>query len=255
MISGPTVVGGVVSVILLVMALVLLRRPGMAVGLLHYFLANGLVGVILLCAILHVLLLDCSALVPPGLGGPTEEWLRLVSRLLGSPWPALAAVALLTGGPYLWWLDRLRNCRPRSTGCPRPKVGQLPCVQIALVGREHAGKTVLLDQVFRLLGERTLAPGVRLEVADPRCVAVWQRRRRVHLEALRSGRQVSTLSAQKLECLLRHDGSDHSRVLLQDLVGQVLTHTPPRPSADVLDKYQQNLDKLAVADAWWMFVP
>jgi len=205
MMSGPPLVGSVVLVVLLAMALVLVRRPGVAVGLLHHSLACGLIAVVLLCAILHFLLMDFSALVPPGLGGPTEEWLRLVGRLLGSPWPALGVVALLAGGPYLWWLDRLRHRTPATIARPRGPAGPLPEIHVALVGREHAGKSVLLGQVFRLLGERAMAPGLRLEVADPRCVAAWQRRRRDHLEALRTGRQLSTLSAQKLECLLRHD--------------------------------------------------
>lgn len=129
-----------------------------------------------------------------------------------------------------------------------------PVLEVALVGRPHSGKTVMLDVLTGLPLEQPLPSALRIGIADPRQMALWIRRRRAAESELRRWVKVSSPAPASLTLSL-FDGLRETAVLrFRDAPGQLLTHTLPNSSTSQQDLYDAYVAALAGADVLLGFI-
>jgi len=140
----------------------------------------------------------------------------------------------------------------------RPAVSaprRMPVVRMELVGREHAGKSILLDEMSRVCQDHGFRSGLQLRITDPRNLAVILRQRRGSEAALRQKGRETTIHPETWACSLCEQDVEHAAVRIRDAIGQILSHTTPHSPAEQQSRYEQYLNHLAGADVLWMVVP
>jgi hypothetical protein len=136
-----------------------------------------------------------------------------------------------------------------------PSAVKVPLLRVEMVGREHAGKSVLADQVFRTALQTRLPSGLDLQVRDPRRLAALLRRAREIDERLsRHGRE-TTVHPESFLYSLCEGNEELAQLRLRDPIGQTLTHTTLRSPAEDQARYEDYVNALAGADVFWMMVP
>jgi hypothetical protein len=146
------------------------------------------------------------------------------------------------------FLRSAAKTRPAATTRP-------PTVWVEPVGREHAGKTVLLDELDRAAFDQPLRSGQRLGVADPRRLAEALRRRRDAERRLRREGRETTVHPEVRSYTLLEAGRERAALRVRDEVGQVLTRTTPGAPPELQGQYAEYLGRLAEVDVLWQVIP
>ena len=138
---------------------------------------------------------------------------------------------------------------------PSPRGETIPIVRIGCIGRGNAGKTAL----FRGLGDGPigdfLPSGLHVVAGDPREVVQMireseQTQRLLHL----SGLPPTLVASQIRYCL--YEGAEQRAIYhLQEVIGQVLTHTLPDSAAEQQACYDEYLANLVNTQVLWAVVP
>jgi hypothetical protein len=153
---------------------------------------------------------------------------------------AKATIAALPG------TTKGRRTSGRATG---------PEVRIGCIGRGHAGKTALFQVMGDGLVGDALPSGLHLEAADPRDVARMIREAEATHRLLRQSGLPPTLTASQARYGLFE--GDKRRVVcrMQEVIGQVLTHTLPDSEPELQARYTDYLRDLLASDVLWVVVP
>src|SRR5262245_11584044 len=142
--------------------------------------------------------------------------------------------------------------RPGPRGDEDAPVGE---VRIGCIGRGQAGKTVL----FRTLAEHLigdfLPAGLHADAGDPREVARMIRENEETRRLLRRCGLPPTDQVSQTQCYL-YDG-DEPRVVykMNEVIGQILTHTLPDSAAALQARYDEYMKNLINTHVLWVMVP
>jgi hypothetical protein len=150
--------------------------------------------------------------------------------------------------------DRAAGVRNESSR-RADKVTGIPEVRVGCIGRGHAGKTALFHVLAESFVGDFLPSGLHLDAADPREVARMIREAEEARRSLqRSGLPPTTEPSQIRYCL--YDGDDpRALCVMQEVVGQVLTHTLPDSDPRLQASYVQYLKSLVNAHVLWVVIP
>jgi hypothetical protein len=130
-----------------------------------------------------------------------------------------------------------------------------PEIRIGCIGRGHAGKTALFHALGDSFDGDYLPSGLHLDAADPREVALMIREAEAAERLLHeSGLPPTLVVSQTRHCI--YDG-DRSRAVcrMQEVIGQVLTHTLPDSEPQLQARYVDYLRNLVNAHVLWVVVP
>jgi hypothetical protein len=137
----------------------------------------------------------------------------------------------------------------------RPADPGMAEVRVGCIGRGHAGKTALFHALSESLVGDFLPSGLHVDAADPREVARLIHDGEETQRLLQQSGLPPTLRASQINYCL-YDG-DERRVAyrMQEVIGQVLTHTLPDSAADLQERYRDYLTSLVDTDLLWAVVP
>jgi hypothetical protein len=136
-----------------------------------------------------------------------------------------------------------------------PRLRSVPAVTIEQVGREHSGKSVLVDSLYPAVVRPMLGSGLTIGAGDPRLVArMMLRWRKLDDQVRLTGRQ-TTIRPELSRLRLFENDQERARLQIRDSVGQVLTRTPVAATGERAEAYDAYLAGLAVADVLWLVVP
>ncbi|HVK08334.1 MAG TPA: hypothetical protein VM597_06105 [Gemmataceae bacterium] len=138
------------------------------------------------------------------------------------------------------------NGRARATG---------PEIRIGSIGRGHAGKTALFQVMSEGLVGEALPSGLHLDAADPRDVARMIRETEATHRLLRKSGLPPTLEASSARYGLFEGDKRRAVCRMQEVVGQVLTHTLSDSEPQLQAKYTEYLKSLLASDVLWVVVP
>lgn len=183
----------------------------------------------------------CGGTVHPGGNGMATG---MSPRVPNQPGVANAPNRAGGGGP-----ERVRQEAPSRS------VSTLPIVRTGCIGRGNAGKSAL----FRALSEGPigdfLPSGLSVDAGDPREVAQMIResertQRLLHLAGL-----PPTLVASPIRYYVYEGAEQCAMYHLQEVIGQVLTHTLPDSAAEHQARYDDYLANLVNTQVLWAVVP
>jgi hypothetical protein len=124
-------------------------------------------------------------------------------------------------------------------------------VRVGLIGREHSGKTTLLDVLDLSCLHQRLRSGLRFAIRDPLQLPRRLKHARKALAQLQSQGQLTTLHPETYSFSLLDGGRELVRLEILDAVGQNLTH----PSEANREAIQAHLDYLRKADVLVQILP
>ena len=138
---------------------------------------------------------------------------------------------------------------------PLQRINTLPVVRTGCIGRGNAGKTA----IFRALSDGPvgdfLPSGLNVDAGDPREVARMIReseetQRLLHLAGL-----PPTLVASRIRYYLYEGAEQRAIYQLDEVIGQVLTHTLPDSATEQQARYDEYLANLVNTQVLWTVVP
>jgi hypothetical protein len=126
-------------------------------------------------------------------------------------------------------------------------------VRLSLLGREHAGKTALLNLVSQ--GTDGLASGLQVDVEGPWDMAKRIQDTRQTVELLRRTGLPSTLDRPKLEVHLYEGDVKWITLSFHEVVGQLLSSTTRESSPEQKEQCGAYLSELMLSDVAWVVLP
>jgi hypothetical protein len=128
-------------------------------------------------------------------------------------------------------------------------------VRAGCIGRGNAGKTAL----FRALADGTigdfLPSGLSIDAGDPREVARLIHEAEETQRLLHRAGLPPTLVASQIQYYLYEGAEQRVAFQMQEVIGQVLTHTLPDSAADLHSRYNDYLLTLVNTQVLWAVVP
>jgi hypothetical protein len=175
-----------------------------------------------------------------------------------SPGSYCAAAAVPLPAPHVPSTPR-RSGRAASERNPQeiqPGVARsIPTVRTGCIGRGNAGKTAL----FRALSDGPvgdfLPSGLHVDAGDPREVARLIRESEQTQRMLHSTGLPATLIASQIRYCLYEGAEPCATYQLQEVIGQLLTHTLPDSAAAQQARYDEYLANLVNTQVLWAVVP
>lgn len=141
---------------------------------------------------------------------------------------------------------------PRSRSARHPDCYQM---RIGCIGRGHAGKTALFHALGESLIGNYLPSGLHLDAADPREVAWIIREAEAAQKLLQKSGLPPTLEVSQIRYCLCEGDKRKAVCQMQEVIGQVLTHTMPDSEPQLQERYAEYLHSLVNADVLWAVVP
>ncbi|MCS6864476.1 MAG: hypothetical protein RMJ56_11600 [Gemmataceae bacterium] len=141
---------------------------------------------------------------------------------------------------------------PRTSKSRQPDFYQM---QIGCIGRGHAGKSALFHALSESLVGNYLPSGLHLDAADPREVARMIREAEAAQKLLQKSGLPPTLEVSHTRYCLSEGDKRKAVCRMQEVIGQVLTHTMPDSEPQLQERYTEYLRSLVNADVLWAVVP
>jgi hypothetical protein len=138
---------------------------------------------------------------------------------------------------------------------PSERANTLPIVRTGCIGRGNAGKTALIRALSDGPIGDFLPSGLHVDAGDPREVAQMireseQTQRLLHLAGL-----PPTLVASRIRYCVYEGAEQRAICELDEVIGQVLTHTLPNSAAELQARYDDYLANLVNTHVLWTVVP
>lgn len=156
----------------------------------------------------------------------------------------------LPGGP------RVQQAAARSARSTRGEgADRTPEVRIGAIGRGHAGKTALFQALGEGLVGDYLPSGLHLDAGDPREVARMIKEAEEAQRLLRRSGLPPTLEVSHSRYCIQQGNERRFVCRMQEVIGQVLTHTMPDSHPRLQALYTNYLKSLVNAHVLWVVVP
>jgi hypothetical protein len=145
-----------------------------------------------------------------------------------------------------------KSVRATSGREVKPDVREM---RIGCIGRGHAGKSAIFHALGDSLVGNYLPSGLHLDAADPREVARIIREAEAAQQLLHRSGLPPTLEVSETRYCLSEGDKRRAMCRMQEVIGQVLTHTMPDSEPRLQERYTDYLRSLVNADVLWAVIP